>query len=173
MTFSFKKFVELVDQEEDLTEEQLDEIFGIFSTHDEKQKKIQAQKKAEFDERRAALKAKGKVDPTAGAAKNDQRASNDPRRLGAITPKPATARQGAAQGRAAELDWVNNMSEGRQSVAAQVKKDLEEQKKLGVRISAKALAYPETHEKEMQKYYDNGMSIEEIADHVKTLASIK
>lgn len=65
------------------------------------------------------------------------------------------------------------MSEGRQSVAAQVKKDLEEQKKLGVRISAKALAYPETHEKEMQKYYDNGMSIEEIADHVKTLASIK
>lgn len=194
MKFSFKKFVELVDQEEDLTEEQLDEIFGAFATHDEKQKKIAAQKKAEFDERRKALQAKQKVNPKAGTKDEmDQlRDPNDPRKVPAIRPKNATGPWSAnGQGRKAEMDWAAQFEAeqgpgskafadasvkksiakaGKKSIADEVVKDLEEQKKIGVRVTAKALAYPHTHEKEMQKYYDNGMSIEEIADMVKDLA---
>lgn len=174
MKFSFKKFVELVDQEADLTEEQLDEIFGAFATHDEKQKKIAAQKKAEFDERRKALQAKQKVNPKAGTKDemDDLRAGNDPRRVPSIKPKNSNGPTlNNAQGRKAEMDW-HAQFEGKQSVADEVRKDLEEQKKLGVRVSLKALAYPHANEKEMQKYYDNGMSIEEIADLVKDLAGI-
>lgn len=104
MKFSFKKFVELVDQETDLTEEQLDEIFGAFATHDEKQKKIAAQKKAEFDERRKALQAKQKVNPKAGA--KDEFDDSDPRQVPGIKPKNVTgpwSNHGA--GRKAETDW--------------------------------------------------------------------
>lgn len=108
MKFSFKKFVELVDQEADLTEEQLDEIFGVFATHDEKQKKIAAQKKAEFDERRKALQAKQRVNPKAGTRDemDDARDPNDPRKVPAIQPKNQQGpRLNNAQGRKAEMDW--------------------------------------------------------------------
>lgn len=106
MTFSFKKFVELVDQEEDLTEEQITEIFGAFATHDDKQKKIAAQKKAEFDARRAALQQKKQqANPKAGTNEPDDK--DDPRKVPAIRPKNATGPwSAAAQGKAAEREWV-------------------------------------------------------------------
>lgn len=272
MKFSFKKFVEMVDQ--DLTEEQLDEIFGVFANADKKQQEIAAKRKAEFDARKKALQQK--ANPKAGPDDEEELDDSDPRKVPSIKPKQqatpaqraqqlrAAPRTAAQAGRAAENDWIANMEaadpgktvkrlarqhalatinndgkptiqkiedkikalpngsaalrfvrqatnkwvdfaemaselepgnvskedmkkvdaiiakavdavskpikEARESIAAQVLKDLEEQKKIGVRISAKALAYPMAHEAEMQEYYDNGMSIEEIADHVNTLA---
>lgn len=51
----------------------------------------------------------------------------------------------------------------------QVKLELAEMKKIGIRVSAKALAYPEAHAEEIEEYRQNGMSISEIADLVGDL----
>jgi 3-deoxy-D-manno-octulosonate 8-phosphate phosphatase KdsC-like HAD superfamily phosphatase len=52
--------------------------------------------------------------------------------------------------------------------AQEVKKELEEMKKVGLRVTKKALEYPETHAAEMQEFRDGGMKIREIADYVIT-----
>lgn len=52
------------------------------------------------------------------------------------------------------------------NIVAEVKKELEELKKIGSRIPARAIAYPEANADKINEYYDNGMSISEIADLV-------
>jgi hypothetical protein len=56
----------------------------------------------------------------------------------------------------------------RDSVAAEVTKELQEMQKLGVPVTAKQLAYPGAHPEEMAEYRVN-MKISEIADLVREL----
>lgn len=58
----------------------------------------------------------------------------------------------------------------RPTVAAQVHKELEEMKRIGMRVSRAALAYPEAHVAEMDEFRDGGMKISEIADYVALVA---
>ena len=51
-------------------------------------------------------------------------------------------------------------------VHEQVTLELNEMKKVGMRVTDKALAYPKANQAEMQEYRDNGMKISEIADLV-------
>jgi hypothetical protein len=99
MSFSFKKFVELVDQEE-VTEDQINELFGIFGNK-EKPEDVAKKRSDEFKARREALRQKAAgVKP-----KDDEKV--DPNKKVAI--KPGQPRTAAAAGRAAERDWLNNM----------------------------------------------------------------
>lgn len=52
------------------------------------------------------------------------------------------------------------------TVALEVVKELKSLKECGIRVSKKALAYPETHAAEMEEFSNNCMSIGEIADYV-------
>jgi hypothetical protein len=61
------------------------------------------------------------------------------------------------------------------NVVEQVKVELTELAKLGIGKSrlAKNIAYVEARPAEIQGYYDNGMSISGICDHVADLAALK
>ena len=50
--------------------------------------------------------------------------------------------------------------------------ELTELKKLGVRVTKKALAYPAANPAEIAEYIENGMSHSDIADLVRDLASL-
>jgi hypothetical protein len=52
------------------------------------------------------------------------------------------------------------------TIAQEVKKELEEMKKIGARVTRKAIDYPEAHADEIQEMRDGGMRISEIADYV-------
>lgn len=58
----------------------------------------------------------------------------------------------------------------RPTVAAQVRKELEEMKRIGMRVSRAAIAYPEANAAEMDELRDGGMKISEIADYVALVA---
>lgn len=55
------------------------------------------------------------------------------------------------------------------NIKEEVNKDLRAQEEIGIPIPAKAYEYPEA---EIIEFYDNGMSIEEIADLVLDLTSM-
>jgi hypothetical protein len=59
-----------------------------------------------------------------------------------------------------------------ESVSDQVIKELTELKKLGIRVTAKQLAYPSDHPAEMEEYRVS-MTISEIADLVLDLAQLR
>lgn len=106
MSFSFKKFVELVDQEE-VTEEQINELFGIFAAGGDKQAEIAKKRADEFKARRDALKKKAAGIP-------DDEEEKPKRQIKPIQTRPGPATSArtnslAATGRAAERDWVANM----------------------------------------------------------------
>jgi hypothetical protein len=73
MTVSFKKFVELVDQEE-ISEEQINELFGMFATDNAATKAKRAEdfkaRREAIKQKQAALKAK-KPNRPQQAKKND------------------------------------------------------------------------------------------------------
>lgn len=58
------------------------------------------------------------------------------------------------------------------TVQEDVRQELTEIKRLGIRVSSKALAYVEAHPEELEDYRGNGMSISEIADLVRDLSEI-
>ena len=104
MSIKFKKYVEYVSQEEELTEAQLDEIFGLFKNNQkiekikadrEKLKQDTAKKVADWRAKKAQAMMQQGNDEDNEVAKNKQLKS---------TPKAA------ASGRAAERDWVNNLT---------------------------------------------------------------
>ena len=55
-------------------------------------------------------------------------------------------------------------------IVANVVLELQELKKLGIRVTAAQLAYPLSHIKEIAEYDVNGMSISEIADLVRDIS---
>ena len=61
------------------------------------------------------------------------------------------------------------------NVIEQVKVELTELAKLGIGKSrlTQNIAYVEARPVEIQGYYDNGMSISDICDHVANLATLK
>ena len=110
MKQSFKQFSKFVDASDDelanLSEEQLNEIFGIFRNNAkidaakaqrEKLKKAEQDKKAELDKARtlAWQKAKERVERENGGFNPKERGTG-------------TIRSQAAMGRSAELDWVRS-----------------------------------------------------------------
>ena len=111
MTVTFKKFVEFVDLET-VSEEQIDEIFGVFSNN-KKLDKLKAQR----DELRAKLndpkrndawnKAKGKTDPKKDD-EEDTKAIKKPVRTTSNTYPSA-----ASAARHSEREWVASMSEAK------------------------------------------------------------
>ena len=112
MTVTFKKFVEFVDLET-VSEEQIDEIFGVFSNN----KKID-KLKAQRDELRAKLndpkrnaawdKAKGKADPKDD--EEDPKAIKKPVRTTSNTYPSA-----ASAARHGEREWIASMKEAKES----------------------------------------------------------
>ena len=113
MTVTFKKFVEFVDLET-VSEEQIDEIFGVFSNN----KKID-KLKAQRDELRAKLndpkrnaawdKAKGKADPKKDD-EEDPKAIKKPVRTTSNTYPSA-----ASAARHGEREWIASMKEAKES----------------------------------------------------------
>lgn len=57
-------------------------------------------------------------------------------------------------------------------VFEQVVTELKEMKKLGMRVTDKALVYPKENQDEMNECRDNGMKISEIADMVIEMTDI-
>lgn len=113
MTVTFKKFVEFVDLET-VSEEQIDEIFGVFSNN-KKLDKLKAQR----DELRAKLndpkrnaawdKAKGKADPKKDD-EEDPKAIKKPVRTTSNTYPSA-----ASAARHGEREWIASMKEAKES----------------------------------------------------------
>lgn len=56
------------------------------------------------------------------------------------------------------------------SIAAEVKKELEEMARIGMRVTKRAIAYPEANAAEMEEMRNGCMSISEIADYVALVA---
>lgn len=54
-------------------------------------------------------------------------------------------------------------------VQAEVKKELVEMIKLGMKVSAKAIVWVDFHKVEVEKLRANGMKISEIADYAVTI----
>ena len=102
ISFSFKKFVEFVSLEDDPTDEQITEIFGIFQNNDKAEKLKAEREKLRKDAavKIAAHRAKRDLEAQA-RAKNDQRP--------APVDKSARGPSAASAGRAAERDWVASM----------------------------------------------------------------
>lgn len=105
MAITFKKFVTFVEHDGDMTDEQLDEIFGMFKNNAKidaakKQKDDLLLKKKELGKKKDALFAKRKAELDA------ENGGFDPKERGT-----STSRNAASSGRAAELDWVRGMTE--------------------------------------------------------------
>ena len=99
MRASFKQFVDLIDSDpEQLSEEQLTEIFGAFfgkkspATRDEKVAQLKAEKER-LEKLRAAKWAQAKQATQTSITRN-------------MKPVPTGHTSAAAQGRAAEQDWM-------------------------------------------------------------------
>lgn len=186
MSLSFKKFVELIDQENELSEEQIQEIFGVFSTSDSKQQAIAKQKSAEFAARRDALKKKAAGGNTA-SDDEDEDNEDDPRRLGAIKTKSGQPGQqktqfvnrdtlqknkdsgtrpfqsAAAKGNAAERDWLANM----ESVVTEAKRyatfdEWDENYSKDINSAFEAWM-SERKKKQLFKLYQEGKKIKSLA----------
>jgi hypothetical protein len=105
---SFKSYVTLLQMTEEqitqLSEEQLDEIFGkFFGKKPEDLKAKQAELLAKQQQLRKERDAKF------AAAK--ARIENPGKKVGKTTIVPSGSTSQAARGRAAELDWVNSMKD--------------------------------------------------------------
>ena len=91
MSFSFKKFVQLVDQDE-VSDEQINELFGLSDKEkQEKQADLAAKRSAEFKARRDALRKKATGQQ--GADDEDDEDDQDPR--AAKKAQPAQAARSA------------------------------------------------------------------------------
>lgn len=55
-------------------------------------------------------------------------------------------------------------------IHVQVLREVNELRKLGVKIPKRVDAYIDSHQTELDEYYENGMRISEIADLVRDLA---
>jgi hypothetical protein len=103
---SFKKFLTFVDLAEDPSDEQIQEIFGFFQNNkkaDELKKKRDALKAQQDAKRKEIQKKKDEL----WAAARDRVAGKT---LPAIGIQPTGRTSQAAQGRAAERDWVASMA---------------------------------------------------------------
>jgi hypothetical protein len=103
MKISFKQFNDFVETD-DLTEERVDEIFGIFR-NSEKIEKLKAEREALLAKRKEEQKKKDAI------FKNAKKRIEDEEQWEKERGK-VTMRSQASQGRAAELDWVRGMQEG-------------------------------------------------------------
>lgn len=108
---SFKQYVTLVDSTEAdiaaLSEEQLDEIFGkFFGKSPEKKQDLEA-KKAEL----LAQQQKLRKERDAKFAAAKARIENPTKKVGTSTVTPTGNTSRAAQGRAAELDFVASLTD--------------------------------------------------------------
>ena len=56
------------------------------------------------------------------------------------------------------------------NVVEEIRRDLQELKKIGVRVPAKVFTYVDKNPKEIEELYEDGMTLTEIADFVKQLA---
>lgn len=110
MSVTFKKFVQFVEIEGEPTEEQINEIFGIFRNNQkldklraerEKLKKLSPEKKAALDKALQDFKD-GKKPGQKGA--EDEKDDGNPLERGSKTMRSQQAR-----GRAAENDWVRDL----------------------------------------------------------------
>lgn len=97
-SFSFRNFVKFVDGPSDITDDQINEIFGIFSNN----KKIDSLKKQREDLRNKQLSK----EKDAVFAKTKAEIEGKP--YADSTSKATTARSTHAADRAADSDWANS-----------------------------------------------------------------
>lgn len=76
-----------------------------------------------------------------------------------------------AEGSLAQVEAALAAFDNTESAAFQVRRDLQEQRRLGVRLSPKVLTYVVQNERKLQTMYDeDGLSISALADAVVVLA---
>lgn len=115
MSFSFKTYLDVLDQEQDPTDEQLTEIFGFFRNN-EKIERIRAARERAQQAAKSHLKPKddlGDADPYDKVGKHiyakdkkQQMASPYDKTGKDFQKRPGSGRSDAAAGRAAELEYI-------------------------------------------------------------------